>query len=80
MEWRLRSCGDFCGDVIDSPPKFPTRDAWVVLGDNGMWATCWNGGLGCTVHLVGDATSCLPGCPTGNVWVVFDDNGMWAMC
>ncbi len=44
LEWRLRWCGDFRGDVTESPPKFPTRDAWVVFGDNKLWATCWNGG------------------------------------
>ena len=36
LEWRLRWC-DFRGDGIDSPPKFPTGDAWVVFGDNKLW-------------------------------------------
>ena len=33
LEWRLRWCGNFRGDVTDSQPKFPTGDAWVVFGD-----------------------------------------------
>ena len=36
-------CGGFRGDV-DSPPKFPTGDAWVVFGDDKLWATRWDGG------------------------------------
>ena len=42
--WRPWWCGDFRGDATDSPPKFPTRDARVVFGDDKLWATCWNGG------------------------------------